>query len=123
MFLNLLMLICCKKEDIYEQKLNSNQIIPSGEWASDSDIHSGLSVRKNKIAFYQNEKFSSNDIFEYSIIDSIRVQDKNKNILSTYLQVYDSKDTTNYKILDRSNTNISLLINNNIIEHYRLKKK
>lgn len=97
--------------------------MPSGEWVSLSDSLSGLSVRKNKIAFYSNSQFNSDGICDYTIIDSVVFKNKEKTILGTYLKTKCLADTAYYKITNRDSATISLLLQDNKTESYQLKKK
>lgn len=115
--------VSCKKTEVIKMELNPNQIIPAGEWISFSDSLSGLSIRKDKIAFYKNNKFNGEDVCDYNIIDSLKSDGSKKITLSSYLKTINLNDTIYYKITNRDNFNISLTLKDNKTESYELKKK
>jgi hypothetical protein len=113
----------CDKKKILKAELNTSQLIPKGEWLSNSDSLSGISIREDKIAFFKNMQFNSEDIYKYKIIDSVEYQNETKRILSTYLVTYDNTDTIKYKIDTRKSSIITLRLGENKIETFRLKIK
>ena len=112
-----------RQETLLKAELNKSQLIPKGEWISNSDSLSGISIRENKIAFFKNMQFNSENIYKYKIIDSVEYQNETKRILSTYLVTYDNADTIRYKIDARKNSMITLRLRDNKIETFRLKIK
>ena len=122
-FLILIFFSNCDKKNILKAELNSQQLIPQGEWISDSDSLSGISIRENKIAFFKNMKFESDDIYKYKIVDSVEYENETKKILSTYLITYDNVDTIKYKIDTRKSSIIKLNLEANKIETFKLKRK
>nr|WP_315206908.1 hypothetical protein [uncultured Flavobacterium sp.] len=113
----------CDKKKTIKAELNASQLIPKGEWISNSDSLSGISVREDKIAFFKNMEFKSEDIYKYKIVDSVEYDNETKKILSTYLITYDNTDTIKYKIDARKSSMITLRIKENIIETFKLKNK
>lgn len=113
----------CDKKRFLKAELNTSQLIPKGEWISNSDSLSGISIREDKIAFFKNMQFNSEDIHQYKIIDSVEYQNETKRILSTYLITYDNTDTIKYKIDARKNSMITLRLRSNKIETFKLKIK
>lgn len=111
----------CDKKKTITAELNASQFIPKGEWISNSDSLSGISIREDKIAFFKNMKFNSEDIYKYKIIDSVLYENETKKILSTYLVTYDYADTIKYKIDGRKSSMITLRLKENKIETFRLK--
>src|SRR6476661_7963205 len=79
--------ISCNQKIEKLSKLNVNQNLREGEWLDSSDTLNGISVRKNKMAFFKNMTFSSHDIFQYVIIDSIYKDQKTKRKIGEYLIV------------------------------------
>ena len=104
-------------------ELSASQLIPKGEWISNSDSQSGISIREDKIAFFKNMEFKSEDIYKYKIVDSVEYENETKKILSTYLVTYDDADTIKYKINARKSSVITLRLKENIIETFKLKNK
>jgi hypothetical protein len=123
LFILFFAILSCSKNKILKTELNKIQIIPSGEWISAVDSASGLSVRKDRIAFYNNNKFNSEDIAKYRIIDSIEMDDNNKKILGTYLIADGIDDTIVYKITNRNNKSISIELKNGRIDEFKLEEK
>ena len=113
----------CDKKRFLKAELNTSQLIPKGEWISNSDSLSGISIREDKIAFFKNMQFNSEDIYQYKIIDSVEYQNETKKILSTYLITYDNTDTIKYKIDARKNSIITLRLRGNKTETFKLKIK
>jgi len=123
-WLMILILFCnCGKKKTIKAELNASQLIPKGEWISNSDSLSGISIREDKIAFFKNMEFKSEDIYKYKIVDSVEYENETKKILSTYLITYDNADTIKYKIDDRKSSMITLRLKENIIETFKLKNK
>jgi hypothetical protein len=93
---------CNENKTIKCLKLNDNQTLKKGEWLSSSDSLAGISIRGKKIAFFKKMVFNSEDICEFSIIDSIHKNDNSEKKIGVFLLVVKNKDTTKYKILKRS---------------------
>lgn len=119
----LILLSNCENKKTLKKELNASQLIPNGEWISNSDSLSGISVREDKIAFFKNMEFKSENIYKYKIVDSVEYDNETKKILSTYLVTYDNTDTIKYKINSRKNSMITLRLKENIIKTFRLKSK
>jgi hypothetical protein len=113
----------CDRKKTIKVELNALQLIPKGEWISNSDSLSGISIREDKIAFFKNMEFESEDIYKYKIVDSVEYENETKKILSTYLVTYDDADTIKYKINARKSSVITLRLKENIIETFKLKNK
>jgi hypothetical protein len=116
-------IIGCNQQVIIKEELSPNQNIPSGEWISSCDSLSGLSIRKNKIAFYKNNGFEGDDVCEYTLIDYVKLENQKKIILSTYLKTNCFEDTIYYKVTNRNDKSISLILKDNRTESYKLKEK
>ena len=103
-----LLFLSCKKETIKLSKNNPNQNLGNGEWLDSSDTLNGISVRKNKIAFFEKMVFNSEDILKYHIVDSIyKVNDVEKKV-GEYLLIEMISDTLIYKIVERNKKAIVL---------------
>lgn len=112
---------CIERE--IKVELNKNQTINPGEWISSTDSLSGISIREDKLAFFKNMQFTSENIFKYKIIDSVEYRNKERKILSSYLYAYDYSDTTKYKIEQRSSSILVLKFKKDFVETYTLKDK
>ena len=111
----------CEKKKNFTTQLNKSQYIAQGDWISTSDSLSGISVRANRIAFFKNWEFNSDDIYKYKIIDSVDVGKSTRRTLSTYLIMYTNIDSVKYQILNQNNSTMTLKLKANEIEIYKLK--
>lgn len=102
-------------------KLNKQQELQKGEWISNLDSLSGISIRENKIAFFKNMKFTSDDIYEYKILDSIHKSKETEDKVGEFLMMKDFSDTIYYKIIEKSDSSITLKINKTKTETFNLK--
>lgn len=125
---NIIILGSCnmKKEDEKPSKssiLNEQKTILPGEWISDIDSMSGISIRADKMAFFKNMTFTSENIYQYELIDSIyKFSDNRDDIAGEYLLAKDFKDTIYYQIIKKSNSSLTLKINDKM-ETFNLKTK
>ncbi len=112
--------------------LNKNQIILAGEWYNTKDSTAGISFRDDKLAFFKNFVFNDNEIYKYSIIDSIYEEGNYKNIKGQYLMMLGiSNDTIYKKIIKRNNNVLTLKIDSEnqsyirkgLIKHFRKIKE
>jgi len=105
----------CVKNDFKPLKLstqNNQKLIKSGEWVSSKDSTSGISIRENKMAFFKNMEFTSEDIYEYQLIDSIYKFPDRKEKIGEYILAKDFKDTIYYQIIRKSLNSLTLKVNN-----------
>lgn len=102
-------------------KQNKQKTITKGEWISNLDSLSGISIRENKIAFFKNMEFTSDDIYEYLIIDSIYKNGKCENKIGEFLMMKDLSDTIYYQIINKDDSSLTLKINKTKTETFRLK--
>lgn len=102
-------------------KLNKQQELQKGEWISNLDSLSGISIRENKIAFFKNMEFTSDDIYEYLIVDSIYKDKKSENKVGEFLMMKDLSDTIYYQIMNKNDSSLTLKINKTKTETFKLK--
>ncbi|HEY0045238.1 MAG TPA: hypothetical protein VGB44_00845 [Flavobacterium sp.] len=114
--------ISCEKT-ITTAEPSRTQLLAPGEWKSSSDSLSGLSIRKDRMAFYINNKFNAEGIAQYSFVDSIEITGDKKFIKGTYLIAKGIDDKITYRIEDQNLYNISVEFKNGKIEKYSLTKK
>jgi len=124
--LNIIILGSCNmKEDKSEaskfSKSNKQRTILPGEWISDIDPKYGISIRDNKMAFFKNMEFSSEDIYNYELIDSLYKFSNRENVVGTYLLAKDLTDTIYYQVIKRSDSSLTLKVNNRL-ETFNLKR-
>jgi len=120
-----LILIGCntkEKQPIKLSRINAQKLLIPGEWINEKDSMFGISVRENKLAFYKNMEFSSEDIFEYELIDSIYKFSNKEDNVGEYILAKDFKDTIYYQIIRKSDKSLTLKVNKQI-ETFNLKKK
>lgn len=89
-------------------RLNKQQTITKGEWISNLDSMSGISIRENKIAFFKNMEFTSDDIYEYQIIDSIYKNNEIETEVGEFLMMKDFNDTIYYQIINRNDSVLTI---------------
>ena len=111
-----------KENIIKSSKLNKQQIFQKGEWISNLDSSSGISIRENKIAFFKIMKFTSDDIYEYKILDSIYQTKDEEDKVKEFLMMKDFSNTIYYQIIKKNDSSITLKINKTKIETFNLKK-
>ena len=103
-----ILFVSCKNEIKKISQNSSDQNLGKGEWLDSSDTLNGISIRNNKIAFFKKMKFSSDQVMDYFIIDSIYIDGQNKKKVGEYLIVTDDSDTLVYKIEKRDKKTILL---------------
>jgi len=102
-------------------KLNKQKTIAQGEWISNLDSLSGISIRENKIAFFKNMEFTSDDIYEYQIIDSIHQSNGRDIKVGEFLMMKDFKDTICYQIINKNDNSLTLKTDKNKSEIFKHK--
>lgn len=102
-------------------RLNAQKKLENGEWISNLDSLSGISIRENKLAFFKNMEFKSDDIYEYEIIDSIYKNKNSENRIGEFLMLNGFSDTIYYQIVKKNDTSLTLIINKNKTEIFNLK--
>jgi hypothetical protein len=115
---NVIFLVSCDKKVQKFSKPNSDQNLGNGEWKDSSDTLNGISVRGNKIAFFKNMVFNSDQINEYQIIDSIYKIDNNDKKSGEYLLITNSRDSVIFKISKRDKKSILLIDSKQIAKKY-----
>ncbi len=92
----------------------------NGEWISNTDSLSGISIRKGKLAFFKNMKFTADSIYDYKVVDSIIPIGPGKNRFKTFIKRMSMVDTLYSEIIEFSDSTI-ILKKNNFAEVYKLK--
>lgn len=100
--------IGCEKEIVKFSKLSTNQNLGRGEWLDSSDTLNGISIRENRIAFFEKMVFNADQISNYHIMDSIYKKDNSEKKVGEYLFVEKNSDTLVYRILKRDKKAILL---------------
>jgi hypothetical protein len=118
----ILICISCEKENKYA-KPNKNQILTEGEWFDIKDSTSGISIREDKLAMFNNMQFSSENIYKYSIIDSLKKSENIESKIGEYLFLKSIDSTIiNYQIISNKDSILSLKIDKKI-KSFQWKKK
>ena len=113
--------ISCKKEIKYA-KPNRNQVLTEGEWFDIKDSKSGISIREDKLAMFNNMQFSSDNIYKYSIIDSLKKIENIETKIGEYLFLKSIDSTIiKYQIISNKDSILSLIIDKKI-KSFRWKK-
>jgi hypothetical protein len=102
-------LISCEVKVQKTYRLSSNQLLGNGEWLDSSDTLNGISIRGNRIAFFKNMEFTSDQMREYYIIDSIYKNQEHNRIIGEYMIAKGEQDTVVLKIEKRNKKNIMML--------------
>lgn len=121
---SVILLSCNTKEPqpIKLVKLNTQKLLLPGEWINDKDSMAGISIRENKMTFFKNMEFKSDDIYEYELIDSIYKFSDREDKVGEYILAKDFKDTLYYQIFRKSENSLTLNVNKQT-ETFNLKKK
>jgi hypothetical protein len=90
-------------------KPSNNQFLIEGEWLDSSDTLNGVSIRENKIAYFEDMHFTADEIHEYYIVDSIHRENSADQKVGEYLIVKKDEDSLIFKIEKRDKKNIVLL--------------
>mgnify|MGYP007014079374 CR=1 FL=1 len=115
------LLISCQEEFQTYSEINNPTEFKNGEWISGTDSLSGISFRKSKLAFFENMGFPGDSVYDYRIVDSISSIRGVKNKIGTYLKRMNLYDTLYLKIIEYSDSSLTLNKTNGI-ETYILKK-
>jgi hypothetical protein len=103
------LLISCETKVQKTSKLSLNQMLGNGEWLDSSDTLNGISIRGNRIAFFTNMKFTSSQVREYTIIDSICKNQEHNHSIGEYIVAKGEIDTIVFKIEKRNKKSIVLV--------------
>lgn len=102
-------LISCEEKVQKTSRLSSNQLLGNGEWLDSSDTLSGISIRGNRIAFFKKMEFTSDQVREYYIIDSIYKNQEQNRIIGEYMIAKGEQVTIVLKIEKRNKKSIVML--------------
>jgi len=119
-FFLLINLVSCKNK-IYEERINKIKLT-EGEYYSELNSEDGISIRENKISFFENMNFNSEDIYQYVIIDSILTEGNVESKIGTYLKRTDHKDTL-YTKCEKILDSTIILNRNDKAEKFKLKTR
>ncbi|MCO6147878.1 hypothetical protein [Flavobacterium sp. NRK1] len=114
MVINVIIIGCNTNEPkpLKLSKYNRQKLLKSGEWISNKDSMSGISIRANKFVFFNKMKFSTKNVYEYEMIDSIYKFSNREDKVGQYILLRGLKDTIYYKIINKTDNSLILKINN-----------
>lgn len=118
-------LIGCNKREpkpLKAAKPNAQKLLKPGEWISEIDSMSGISIREDRLAFFKDMKFTSDKVYEYELIDSLYISSNTENKVGEYLTIHKPKDTLRYKIISKSENSLTLKRGNQN-ETFNIKRK
>jgi hypothetical protein len=116
----IIFLFSCQTENKTYYEIENPAKLKSGEWINQKDSLSGISIRKQMLAFYENNKFTADSVYEFIVIDSISVVGKRENKIGTYIKRMNSTDTLYSKINKFTDSTLTLKKHNRT-EIYKLK--
>jgi len=118
----MLFVVSCNKENpIGFAVVDKRPFLGDGKWISQSDSLNGIAVIENKLAIFNDMKFSSADICKHQIIDSVFQVEGHKKVIP-YVQVICDSDTVYYKLLERNDFSFRLQLDKTRQEKYVLRK-
>ena len=115
------LLISCKTEPKKYAEINNSTEFKKGEWISNKDSLSGISIRKGMLAFFEDMQFVADSIYDYKVVDSISISGNLDNKIGTYLKRMNLSDTLYSEIKEITDSTLTLKRNNGI-EIYKLKQ-
>tara|TARA_R110000823_G_scaffold314961_1_gene445146 strand:- start:186 stop:569 length:384 start_codon:yes stop_codon:yes gene_type:complete len=116
----ILILISCKTETKTYAEIENQTKFKNGEWISNKDTLSGISIRKEMLAFFENMKFPGDSVYSYKVVDSISIVGTLENKIGTYMKRMNLSDTLYSEIIDFTDSTLTLKKNDGI-EIYKLK--
>ena len=85
----------------------------------EKDTTQGITVRKGILGFFENWQITADSIYDYKIIDSVRITKNSKITVSTFLKRTNEQDTL-YSEIIKHNDSIIILKKKQQFDHYRL---
>ncbi|WP_298481473.1 hypothetical protein [uncultured Maribacter sp.] len=115
-----MLLTSCKTETKSHEEIENPTEFKKGEWISDRDSLNGVSIRKGKLAFFENMKFVADSIYDYKVVDSVSITGTRKNNIGTFIKRMNLSDTLYSEIIDFTDSSLTLRKDNEI-KKYKLK--
>ena len=85
-----------------------------GEWVSERDSLKGISIRKGKLAFFENLKFTADSIYDYKVVGSVSIVGTQKNNIGTFIKRMNLSDTLYSEIIEFTYNTLRLKKDNKI---------
>lgn len=117
----LLIILVSFKNKAYEERINKIKLT-EGEYYSELNSEDGISIRENKISFFENMNFNSENIYQYVIVDSMLTEGNVESKIGTYLKRTDHKDTL-YTKCEKILDSTIILNRNDKAEKFKLKTR
>jgi hypothetical protein len=76
----------CNNDKISYLEIERSEKLKNGEWLSKQDSTSGIATVKKSIGFFKHMQLTSDSIYYYKIIDSIKIVNTRKDTLNTFLK-------------------------------------
>ncbi len=116
----ILLLTSCKSEPIKYSEIENPTEFEKGEWISNKDSLSGISIRKGMLVFFENMKAPGDSIYDYKVVDSVCIIGNKKDKIGTYIKKTNLRDTLYVEIVEFTDSTLTLKKNNGT-ETYNLK--
>lgn len=113
-------IFCCDKNN--GANLNENEIshkFTERMWVDTKDSLNGIIFLKNQVAFYKNDKFISDSIYDYKILQRVKYVNNKKVDTKLYLKKFNYYDTLYNELIDYNDSIITIMYNNKI-RNYRI---
>lgn len=108
-------IFCCNKNN--GANLNENEInhkFTERMWVDTKDSLNGIIFLKNQVAFYKNDKFISDSIYDYKILQRVKYVNNKKVDTKLYLKKFNYYDTLYNELIDYNDSIITIMYNNKI---------
>ncbi len=116
----IIFLISCQTENKTYSEIENTAEFKSGEWINQENSLNGISIRKDRLAFYENNKFAADSVYKFSVVDSISIVGKSESKIGTYIKRMNPTDTLYSKIIEFTDSTLTLKKQNRT-EIYKLK--
>lgn len=113
------LILACKQNKITIIEKETERTFLKGEWLMEKDTTQGITVRKGILGFFENWQITADSIYDYKIIDSVRITKNSKITVSTFLKRTNEQDTL-YSEIIKHNDSIIILKKKQQFDHYRL---
>ena len=113
-------MISCQTENKTYSEIENTAEFKSGEWINQENSLNGISIRKDRLAFYENNKFAADSVYKFSVVDSISIVGKSESKIGTYIKRMNPTDTLYSKIIEFTDSTLTLKKQNRT-EIYKLK--
>ncbi len=119
----LLLTISCIHEKPKYSKIERDYLFKNGEWIGEEDSTSGLSIKKNMIAEFNHMIVPMENVYNYTIIDSIKQINQSKEVYKSYIRRASEYKDTLYNELIKSDSIAFIIKEKGIEKKYTLLTK